>query len=74
MSTENERRGRHIHSVLLLLDPGGRAMGREEEAHRELRGRGHVGWQEHRTLRRHIHDDGYYYTKNNRLAILSSDI
>lgn len=58
MFAEDERRGRDIYSFLLLPDPRGRAMGREEEAHRELRSRSHVGRQKHRTLRRHIHHDG----------------
>lgn len=66
---ENERGGRDIYSFLLLPDPVGRAMGWKEEAHRQLRRRSHVGRQKHRTLRRHIHYDGYDTNEQNLVGL-----
>lgn len=56
--TDDERRGRHIYSFLLLPNPVGRAMGGQEETHRELGGRSNAGGQKYWAFRRHIYDDG----------------
>jgi len=55
---DDERRGRHIYCFLLLPNPVGRAMGRQEETHRELGRRSNVGGQKYWAFRRHIYDDG----------------
>jgi len=55
---DDERRGRHINSFLLLPDSIGRAMGRQEETHWELGGRSYAGGQKYWAFRRHIYNDG----------------
>lgn len=54
---DDERRGRDIHSFLLLSHSHGRAVGRKEKAHGQLGSGGHAGRAEHRAFRRDFHDD-----------------